>query len=109
MLPRVEVRRDDDDRLVHARDHLQRGVSRGLRAGRSSPRAEDERRNVRVLRGRHDLLDRGTCGLAQLDAGRARELGGAAGHTLLGDVQRDHGRIEQAGQVDGGAEHRLRR
>jgi hypothetical protein len=104
----VKVRRDDDDWLWHASDHVERRVPCGFRASGSFPRAEDERSDVGILRGSHDLLDRGAPGLAEHDAGGMGQLRGTAGDALLGDVQGDNGRIEQAGQVDGGAEHGLR-
>ena len=51
---------DDGDRLWDARDDLQRGVSGGLGASVHSARPEDERGNVRVLGGVHDLVRSGS-------------------------------------------------
>ena len=50
---------NDGDRLWHARDDLQRGVSGGLGATVHAARAEDERGDVWVLGGVHDLLRSG--------------------------------------------------
>src|ERR1019366_8291870 len=74
-LGRLRVGWDDGDRLWDARDDLERGVSGGLGASVHSARAEDERGDVWVLAGVHDLFDRGAADLAQLDAGSACELG----------------------------------
>ena len=74
MLGRLRVGRNDGDRLCDARDDFERGVSGGLGATVHATRAEDERGDVWVLGGLHDLLDRGAADLAQLDAGGAREL-----------------------------------
>ena len=57
-LGRLRVGWDDGDRLCDARDDFERSVSGGLGASVHAACAEDERGDVWVLGGGHDLLDR---------------------------------------------------
>ncbi len=82
-LGRLGMGWDHGDRLWDAGDDLQRGVSGGLRTTVHAARAEDERGDVWVLAGVHDLFDRSAADLAQLDAGGTCELRRGAGGFLL--------------------------